>query len=460
MTSVRRLPVDPVLPRLPALFDLDAMGRIAARQFGAGESSGLVDCQIERVKYRPRRNCVVGYRVRLKRAGRLAPRWERFSVAMYPGDESRERFERVSFRDIETRAEGGLAPPPVAWAPSLGAVLWPFPRDRKLPSLPRLCDPGFVREHWLPALAAQRFGDSWRVLAARTQVVTYFPEHGCTVRSKLRLGDRDSSLQRVWTVYGQTRYDEAGERAFGVMRALHALGGASASAAQAGFARPLAYDASQRILWQEGIPEPTLDRVLQSGASAPSPWSRVARAVAALHAAPLGLAPRLTLPLVLDELERARLAVEQACPVDAPAMDQLVRVLHARAGDLDPAPRATLHGDLHSKNVLVGIDRAWLIDLDRASAGLPAAELGSLLGELACRDCVAGREPDLEALDRLASEYRTCVPWLVSRDEVRWHLAAALLRERVWRCITSLKPGRLESLPRLLAAAARALDCA
>jgi aminoglycoside phosphotransferase (APT) family kinase protein len=458
MTAARRLPVDPVLPQLPALFDLEAIGRIAARQFGAGAPPALGDCQIERVKYRPRRNCVVGYRVRLERSGRAASRWERFSVAMYPGNESRERFERVSFRDVETRAEGGLAPPPVSWAPSLGAVVWPFPRDRKLPSLPQLCDPDVVRERWLPGLAAQRFGESWRVLAARTQVVTYFPEHGCTVRSKLRLGDRESPLQRVWIVYGQTRYDDAGERAFGVMRSLQALAGAAD--APAGFARPLAYDAAQRILWQEGIPEPTLDRVLQAGAAASPPWSRVARAIGALHAAPLGLAPRLTLPLVLQELERARLAVEHACPLEAPQTDRLVRALLSRVGDLDPAPRATLHGDLHSNNVLVGGDRAWLIDLDRVSAGLPVAELGSLLGELAFRESLAGREPDLAALDALAAEYRACVPWPVTRDEVRWHLAAALLRERAWRCITSLKPGRLESLPRLLTTAARALECA
>lgn len=455
MTALRRLPVDPVLTRLPELFDLEAIGRIAARQLRAGGAPERVDCQIERVKYRPRRNCVVGYRVRLERGSHAAPRWERFSVAMYPGNEARERFERVSYGDIETRAESGVAPAPVSWVPSLGAVIWPFPRDRKLPSLPQLCDADHVRERWLPALAAGRWGERWQVMAARTQVVSYFPEHGCTVRSKMRLGDRDGDLQRVWTVYGQTRYDDAGERAFGVMRSLQAL--TADGAAQAGFARPLAYDPARRLLWQEGIPAPTLDRVLQQGGESASPWSRVARAVATLHAAPLWLPPRLTLDLVLEELERARLAVEQACPVDAPAMDALVTTLRARAGDLDATPRATLHGDLHSKNVLVDADRAWLIDLDRVSAGLPTAELGSLLAELACRDCLAGREPDFPALQALAAEYRACVPWPVDRDEVRWHLCAALLRERVWRCITSLKPGRLECLPQLLAAAAGAL---
>lgn len=84
-----RLPRDPALPGLPALFDLEAIGGIVARQFEASDSAVVRDCQIERVKYRPGRNCVVGYRVRVERGPRLAPRWERVSVAMYPGEEAR-----------------------------------------------------------------------------------------------------------------------------------------------------------------------------------------------------------------------------------------------------------------------------------------------------------------------------------------------------------------------------------
>jgi hypothetical protein len=36
---------------------------------------------------------------------------------------------------------------------------------------------------------------------------------------------------------------------------------------------------------------------------------------------------------------------------------------------------------------------------------------------------------------------------------VRWHAAAALICERAWRALTSLKPGRLERMDRLLDAA-------
>jgi hypothetical protein len=448
-----RLPLDPALPQLPGLFDLQAIGRIAARQLAPRAPLDGIDCEIERIKYRPRRNCVIGYRVRVERGGRAAPRWERFAVAMYPGAEARERFQRISLRDLEARATGGASPAPVAWVPSLGAVIWPFPRDRKLPSLPRLCDADHVREHWLPQLVAQRWGESWRLVAARTQVVGYFPEHGCTVRSKLRLRDSVTGLQRVWTVYGQTHGDDAGERAWNVMCALRAHG-----LEDRGFARPLAWDAHERILWQEGVPAPTLERALDAGTADEPTLVAVLRTVAALHCAPLALQSRLALPEVLDGLSRAVQVAAAACPAQAAALEALETALRERQDCVDPQPRATVHGDLHLRNVLVGSERAWLIDLDRAGSGLPGAELGGLLADLAARDCHAGRLPSPERFDALVAGYRRHVPWALPADEARWHYAAALLRRSAYRCVTRLRPGSLEALPRVLAAAFAALE--
>lgn len=449
-----RLPIDPALPQLRGLFDLQAIGRIAARQFAPRATVDSIDCEIERIKYRPRRNCVIGYRVRVERGARAAPRWERFAVAMYPDAEARERFQRISLRDLEARASGGASPAPVAWVPSLGAVIWPFPRDRKLPSLPRLCDADHVREHWLPPLVARRWGESWQLVTARTQVVGYFPEHGCTVRAKLRLRDSASGLQRVWTVYGQTHGDDAGERAWNVMCALRALG-----LEDRGFARPLAWDADERILWQEGVPAPTLERALDAGTAVDATLAAVLRSVATLHRAPLALPTRLALPEVLEGLSRAVRVAAAACPAQAATLEALEATLRARVDEIDPQACATLHGDLHARNVLVGDGRAWLIDLDRAGSGLPAAEIGGLFADLAARECGAGRVPALERFDALVAEYRRHVPWALPVGEARWHYAAALLRRSAYRCVTRLRPGSIEALPRVLAAAAAALEC-
>jgi aminoglycoside phosphotransferase (APT) family kinase protein len=119
--------------------------------------------------------------------------------------------------------------------------------------------------------------------------------------------------------------------------------------------------------------------------------------------------------------------------------------------------RATLHGDLHSNNIVIGTDRAFLIDLDRMASGPPSVEIGSLLAELAYRECLATRSPDFAQLDAIAQEYARHASWPVDLREVRWHLAAALVRERSYRCVTSLKPGRVEAVPRLLQAATDAL---
>jgi hypothetical protein len=43
----------------------------------------------------------------------------------------------------------------------------------------------------------------------------------------------------------------------------------------------------------------------------------------------------------------------------------------------------------------------------------------------------------------------------VADEEVGWYTAAALLNERAFRCVTSLKPGRMEILGQLVDIAAR-----
>jgi Ser/Thr protein kinase RdoA (MazF antagonist) len=180
---------------------------------------------------------------------------------------------------------------------------------------------------------------------------------------------------------------------------------------------------------------------------------RVARAVAALHNTSLDLPISLDRAAIVMELHRAEEVVAISCPDLACMVRKCVAQLLQRRAAVAFDARATVHGDLHSKNILIGPDRAFLIDLDRVGTGVPSAELGSLLAELAYRDCLAGREPDLKQLFEISAEYACHVPWPVGQFEVRWHIAAALVRERSYRCVTSLKPGRVQTIRRLLRAA-------
>jgi len=461
----RRVPADRALPHLAQLFDVQAMKRSLAAEW-AGDVAGaavaqVLGCEIERVKYRPGRNCVVGYRVRLQmpsRPGgagrrRAAQRIAvaRISAAMYPAVEAEARFERA-----RQSSAGPEFPPRLSLLRDAGVLLWRFPHDRKLAALPQLSDSAWLRRTWLPEMVAARWGEDWRIAGVRNELIGYFPDHSATLRSRLRLLQNSRDRSRLWNIYGKVRYDDSGEEVFASMAAL--FDSEASREGIVGYARPLASYPAERVLWQEGIDAPTLDRQLLAGSVDSAQWARIARAVAGLHGTALALAPSMNRATLQADIERAAATLIAAAPTAAGDVQSLASDLERRIGSVDLAPRATLHGDLHSKNILMDARRVHLIDLDRLGSGPALAELGSLLAELVLRDCLAGRSLDWSRISGVATEYSFASSARIDVGDLGWQVAAALLRERAYRCVTSLKPGRLEILPALLAAARAALE--
>jgi aminoglycoside phosphotransferase (APT) family kinase protein len=301
-----------------------------------------------------------------------------------------------------------------------------------------------------------RWGGQWRAERVRSELVSYFPEHSATLRSRLRLVESGSGRTRVWSVYGKLRHDDSARRIFPAMAQLHASGVVAAGAVA--YARPLDHCAGTQLLWQEGIAALTLDRALASGTVGSSLWPRVARAIATLHDTAIDLPVSVSAESVARDMQRAVDVISRALPMHTRDVARLHASLRRRAASIDWRPGALLHGDLHSRNVLVDARQVHLIDLDRLGRGPALAELGSLFGERVLRDCEANRPIDWQALARLSLDYGRARGQMPCPEQLGWHLAAALLCERAYRCVTSLKPGRIAALPRLLAAADTALD--
>lgn len=427
------LPVDQVLPALPRLFD--TVGMLASLQSPLDGTGQELDCEIERVKYRPNRNCVVAYR--LTGASTEATR---IAVCMYGRAEVQERLAKATGIDPGARL-----------LPELDAVVWRFPFDRKLPSLPLLADVVRARKLWLDALT----GACWphRSLGqVDSHVVSFFPEHGATIRFELTLVRRgQANTQKV--LFGKTRYDDDGAHAFKVMRALRSEASERGMAAYC--ARPLQYDAQRRVLWQEAVAAPTLSELLDNGADVD--WRLIARTVARLHNSQLELPAERTLEQLLPELDRAAAVCAMTVPAVASQVNELRRTL-LRLRPKTPSRLALVHGDLHSKNILLRDGRLWLIDFDRSTRGDPLADIASLVAELLYRDCISVRSLRWQRATELLEAYCSAARCRDRAADLRWHVAAALLRERAYRIVTSLKPGRLAALPRLLTTAALVLE--
>jgi aminoglycoside phosphotransferase (APT) family kinase protein len=179
----------------------------------------------------------------------------------------------------------------------------------------------------------------------------------------------------------------------------------------------------------------------------------VGAAVAALHTTPIEGLPGRGVRDCLDGLGKAVRTLELVLPRTVPQASRIAAALE-RCAPAEPIAPATVHGDLHMKNILVGPAGIGLIDFDDLCLAPAAMELGSFVAALVGRDVLQGehRIPE-DSITALLRGYRDGAGRRVSWRDLWWYAAAALIHERVYRCITKLKPGRLERVDELLALA-------
>lgn len=408
------LPFDPVLPSLARLVDAPAM----AAEFAAGlrdEGLCVEACEVERVKYRPRRNASISYRLALRDAG------------------DGERTERrVSAR----LREGGV----LQWA-------W-WPQDRKLLAPAMLNDDAALAERWLPEVVAAIDGPGARLHAHRVQVVQYVPEQRLTARVALHW--LREGQPREATVYAKSSREPDGATAHGILAALQAT-----PAWRAGrLCTPavLLWQPATQLHWQQAMPGSAwLDQADAARFSAP-----LGAQLAALHHAPLELARRLDAAVLRARLAEVSETLALVLPASQRELRRAVAALERGLHWLDGQPAATLHGDLHPRNVLVSGQALALIDLDGARRAPAVLELGSWCADGAYRAVLAGApaQRDAAAWSALLDGYARGGGSVPAAPALAWATAWQLLTQRAWRCVVNLKPGRFEIAPRLIALAA------
>ncbi len=184
-----------------------------------------------------------------------------------------------------------------------------------------------------------------------------------------------------------------------------------------------------------------------------SALTELAASVHRLHRTPpLAETPRRS---ATDELRRCRhgLALLGSWyPAVAHTARATIAELERR---LPPAtdPSVTLHGDLHTKNILVDHGRVILVDLERVATGPAAIDLGFLAAHASALKL---RQPNRAApvVDQIASvidAYQTRAGPLPP-GSLAWHTAVGLV-EQALLVVRHLEPGWPETSLALLAAA-------
>lgn len=335
-----------------------------------------------------------------------------------------------------------LAPdaPPPALAPAgtvtladWSAVGWWFPTDPALPELSILAEPG--------ALGA-RVGP----IEAST-VLSYLPGERCALRA-LRTNGREVVV----------KVERAAEThaAADALRRLWAAPGRRFAMPE-----PLGIDAAAGLRWEAFVPGRRLDADL-SGPTLRALMPAVARNLAALHASDGAGLDELGPQQVLDRIGRKVLPrIDGALPALAGRARELVATLAATAPLPGGAPAATLHGDLHTANVLVGAGGAiTFLDLDRLARGPAAYDLALLAGRflLAALSRGADAGPVARAVGELPRAYGAAGGAPVAEADFAWHMAAHLLGRQLRTCIRHWVPGVAVLAPTLLDWAAATLE--
>lgn len=380
---------------LDRALDPQFAGQALARSLAqAGFAARGLEASIERVRLKPGRKALIGYRLRgSDAAGNSFD--QRLMLTLWP-DGDPALLPDIGITAVATPAFG----PPRMEVLELGGEAWLFPNDRKIAGITRLLE------------QAQALGPV-------VEVVHYVPEQGCTVRVT---GDGG-------TFFGKVRADDRGAIA---TRVADLDTGRDVRLAQV-----IHCDAARRIQWQQAVAGDPLDFGVVL--AEPAAWAeRIGAALRAFHAMPM--------PSGLQVIEPAPLAqaVIRRIARIAGTMPEYGEQLTSMAARLEHAAAVTpvlalSHGDLHPANLLWDGARFALIDLDTCALAPPARDYASLTAALAAKATSLNLAPQA-MIGALADASG------VPTHEFHWFLAASLLGERLYRSGTRLKSANRAAL--------------
>jgi tRNA A-37 threonylcarbamoyl transferase component Bud32 len=416
------LMADRVLPQRDLLLEPEFMAGLFSRQLGVNRPIVVDSCEHIRTTYHAGESLRVAYKVSAGGESCI------LAGRAFPEGYSRKCFEQAKQKAVDC---GPFRP--VFHDADTESVFWAFPNDRKIANLSTLLD--------VPRELEELFTPRW----TKSNVVAYAPENCATAQCLSPQGDllayakvyASDHSQTCYSTYTALRQSAESERVV-----IH-------------FPEVIYHSAQRHIL----VLQPLSGRRMADvkGREVYGAFARLGQALACLHTLPvpahLPEFPRFS----ESHMELAASSIGLVRPELAQLALELCHQLCARKREL-AEPSACLHGDVHPKNGILLEKGAALIDLDQASVGPPAVDLGSLLAALRYERHIGLLTEAAEhtLADVFLNGYQQ-FGMLPEPESLRWHMAAALFAERAFRAVTRIRMPGLQCLPELLMDAQRLL---
>ncbi|MGB5080731.1 MAG: phosphotransferase [Burkholderiales bacterium] len=357
---------------------------------------------------------------------------------------------RIEFGKLETAARGEAVPCRARLVPELDMIVWNFPDDPRLPQLRELADGERVLRH-LP-YASLPFSGPEAIRDIKTQIVRYRPEQRCILRYDIGYGPEGDRLVLFAKVFG----DDTGEQVLERMRHCRA----AARVLGVRVARPLAYCAEQRTVWQEELSGAPLTEALGAAGTCRAPLAAIGRCLARLHRAALPMTQTVTRESRLADARKKARKLGQAFPRLAGVLEGLIGHAQTELSGLAPAPECVIHGDMHFDQFRLANDGVLaLFDFDEWTRGDPAQDLADLIVDAHLRGLgrhQAGVEGTrLPGMIRvLLDSYRQGAAWTADESAIAWHACLQLITKAYRTCIQQ-EPRWQERAPEMVALATR-----
>ena len=316
---------------------------------------------------------------------------------------------------------------------AIGTRFWTFPNDRRLSHIGAMLRPR--------ADLSQALGGEW----VESRVAGYAPEKAVVVAC-LDRHRRTIAYAKHYVSLADAR------RAYRLHADLWRLSAGGRPPLR--LPRPLALDDRWHLVITECATGARLTDVPSSDEE--PALARLGAATARFHQIPVPDGVPAFERFTAASLAQAAEIVARACPVAACDVRTVVNALAVFESDDDE--RVVLHGDLHLKNAMADGDSVWLIDLDQASTGPAAAEIGSVLALVRSRVAAGLLTPGLG--DRLEGAflagYAATRP-LPSARSISRFTAAALVAERAARAVSRVRRPLLRRMAAVIAQAREAV---
>ncbi len=420
-----------------------------------GRPERAVEVSVQRLFYVPGAECSLVYSVTLEAGGRRETQILSAVLGLPDPAAMYAKAERKAAKDKFVTPGLGAA---AYHCTDLDLVLWTFPNDPKLKTLPAQWRQ--APRETLALLATAGAAAGLEMGPATRTLVRYIPRKRCVLRYEVEWhpprdangAPRTLPSAELQTVYSKT-YDDVvpAREAHSILEALW-----RAAQTDSRFLRipePLPFDAEGWTTYQRGVPGAPLS---QSAAQVtPAHAAAIGRGLAAMHLVRIPVRPRHDLDDEAVKMRAHAALVAHVHPDAAAELERIKRRLDAMLPGLPRLPLVTSHGTFKLAHLLHDGHKSALVDFDSFVHADPLYDVANFTADLHYLEAMGVLPPGRAR--RLATAFYESwsahVPWGRRDAVLNWYVASLLVRKQALKCVKHLHADAAVKIGRVLEAA-------